>query len=121
MLLTWKKAGLKPDFVAALRRLVGKPFRSGAEWHRALQSVFPPWEKEAPKYPGVIDFYADDAPIWRYSEFDGIQAVGALGQYMVILPERELVAVRMIKPFDGFTFNQNRFEDFADTVRTIVA
>ena len=114
------KAGLKPGFIAALNRLAGKTFKSGSDWHQALQSAFPTWEAERLKYIGVIDSYASDIPVWRYSQFDGVQAEGYLGQYLVILPQRDIVAVRMIKPFPEFTFNQNRFEDFADTVRMIV-
>jgi CubicO group peptidase (beta-lactamase class C family) len=114
------KAGLKPNFVEALRRLKERVFRSEFDWHHALQSVLPSWETEAPKNVGVIDYYASDVPIWRYGGFDGIQAEGSFGQYLVILPERGLVGVRMVNEFDGFTFNQNRFEDFADVIRTVV-
>ena len=114
------KGGLKRGFIAALRHLQGETFHTLSEWHHALESVLPSWEKEAQKYPGVIDVYASDVPLWRYSDFDGIQAEGSFGQYMAIFPRQELVAVRMIKSFDGFTYNQNRFEDFADLVRALV-
>ncbi len=114
-------AGLKPNFVAALRSLEGKTFASASEWHHSLQMTIPDWETEAPKNTGAIDYYATDVPVWRYAAFDGIQAEGSFGQYLVVFPDHELVAVRMIKGFDGFTFNQNRFEDFADLVRTTIS
>lgn len=114
-------AGLQPKFVAALRSLEGKTFASEFDWHHALQTVLPSWEAEAPLNAGVIDYYASDVPVWHHGKFDGIQAEGSLGQYLVVFPDRELVAVRMINGFDGFTFNQNRFEDFANIVRTTVS
>jgi CubicO group peptidase (beta-lactamase class C family) len=113
------KAGLRPNFAAALKHLEGKTFASEFEWHHALQAALPSWEAEAPKNAGVADYYASDIPIWRHSGFDGFQAEGSLGQYLVVFPERGLVGVRMIKGFDGYTFNQNRFEDFANVVRTV--
>jgi CubicO group peptidase (beta-lactamase class C family) len=116
-----KKAGLGGDVAAALRPLAGRSFQSQSEWHAALAVVLPDWEKVAPRYPGVIDFYASDAPRWRYSNFDGIEAEGSFGQYLTIFPKRDLVAVRMIKPFDGFVYNQHRFEDFTDVVRSLAA
>lgn len=72
------------------------------------------------KNAGIIDYYASDVPVWRYGGFDGVQAEGSFGQYLVIFPDRALVAVRMINGFDDFKFNQNRFEDFADLIRTII-
>jgi hypothetical protein len=113
------KAGLAPNFVAALRRLEGRTFRSPSEWHHGLQDVLPAWNDEAIKNHDYMDTYADDVPIWRYADFDGISAVGYLGQYLVVYPARQLVAVRMIKPFDGYAYNANRFEDFADVVREV--
>jgi CubicO group peptidase (beta-lactamase class C family) len=113
------KAGLSPPFVAALRRLEGRTFRNGSEWHHALQDVFPSWKEEALKSHDIIDSYAEDVPVWRYADFDGISAVGYLGQYLVVYPDRKLVAVRMIKPFDAYDYNANRFEDFADVVREV--
>ena len=112
-------AGLKPNFVAALRRLEGKRFASQSEWHQTLQAVLPGWEAEAPRNAAVIDYYASNVPKWRYDGFDGIQAEGSLGQYLVVFPERGLVGVRMINSFDGFTYNQNRFEDFTDLARMV--
>ena len=114
-----RKAGLGADFVRALQKLEGRTFHSQSEWHAALASALPDWETQAPRYPGIIDFYASDAPRWSYSTFDGFEAEGSLGQYLTILPKRQLVAVRMIKPFDGFVYNKNRFEDFSDVVRAL--
>ncbi len=114
------KAGLKTEFVDALRHLEGKTFTSESEWHHALQTILPGWEAEAPKNAGIIDYYASDVPVWRYAGFDGAQAEGSFGKYLVIFPDRALVAVRMINGFDDFKFNQNRFEDFADLIRTII-
>jgi CubicO group peptidase (beta-lactamase class C family) len=114
-----QKAGLGDDLVKVVTPFVGRSFQSESEWHAALAGVMPDWEKVAPRYPGIIDYYATNLPRWRHSNFDGFQAEGSYGQYLVIFPKRQLVAVRMIKPFDSFTFNKNRFEDFSDLVRTL--
>jgi CubicO group peptidase (beta-lactamase class C family) len=113
------KAGVNPQFAVALKRLTGTYFSSEFEWHRALQSVYPAWNKVSLFSPGLLDTYASDAPMWHHSDFDGYGAVGYLGQYLVVLPGRQLVALRMIYPFDGYDYNQNRFEDFPQTVRAL--
>ncbi len=113
------KAGLNPEFAEALKRLAGKSFSSGSEWHHALHSVYPDWSKTSLFSPGLLDYTATNAPIWSYLNFDAFGAVGYLGQYLVVIPEQKKVAVRMIKPFDDYDYNTNRFEDFADVVRAI--
>jgi CubicO group peptidase (beta-lactamase class C family) len=113
------KAGVNADFAAALRRLAGTSYSSKFHWHNSLRSVYPGWNKVSLFSPGLLDTYASDAPIWRYSDFDGYGAVGYLGQYLVVFPERHLVALRMINPFEGYDYNENRFEDFVETVRAL--
>ena len=67
-----------------------------------------------------IEPYGNELPTWRYDGFDGIEAAGYLGQYLVVFPDAGLVAVRQIKPFDKYDFMRNRFEDFEETVRRLV-
>jgi len=112
-------AGVNPEFAKALKNLAGRSFSSEFEWHRALGAIYPTWNKVSLFSPGLLDTYATDAPIWHHSNFDGYGAVGYLGQYLVVLPELQLVAVRMISPFEGYDFNQNRFEDFATSIRAL--
>ncbi len=116
---TLRQAGLKADFIAAIKPLSGRSFASEADWHRALEAVMPDWEAKAPEYPGIIDYYATDIPIWTYESFDGMQAEGSLGQYLAIFPKSGVVGVRMKKPTEDFHYNRDRFEDFADVVRAL--
>ena len=111
--------GVDPKLIAQLRPLVGMAVRSQPEWHRLLAAAIPDWEDRA-YLPGLIGPYANDLPTWRYESFDGLAAEGALGQYLVVFPKLGLVAVRQIEPFDGFSFMQNRFENFPDMVRRLV-
>jgi CubicO group peptidase (beta-lactamase class C family) len=113
------KGGLDPALLARLRTLQGRSFSSPAAFHGALASVLPDFDTKLP-VPGLIDGYGNDLPSWAYGGFDGIEAVGYLGQYLVVFPARKLVAVRMIRPFDGFNYVRNRFEGFADMVREVV-
>ncbi len=115
--LQLQAAGLGAEFTAAFQKLAGRRFSSQSDWHRALASVFPDWEKTRLNEHAVIDHYATDAPEWRYADFDGLGAIGSLGQYLAVFPSRQLVAVRMIKNFQGYSYLANRFEDFLDAVR----
>ena len=99
--------------------MTGTTVHSETEWHAILTKAVPNWNKILP-VEGLIDSHGDDIVTWTYSGFDGVETVGYLGQYLVVFPDRGLVAVRQLKPFDGFEYNRNRFEDFADRIRALV-
>lgn len=114
------KGGVDPKLIQQLKPLLGKRVHSMLEWHRLLAASVPDWQART-AVPGLIGPYGLDIPTWQYDGFDGIAAEGSLGQYLVVFPDLDLVAVRQIEPFDGYDFMQNRFEDFPDMVRTIVS
>ena len=116
--------GLDPALIAKLRKLQGMTFHGTAEWHRALASVMPDWEEKLmdqapPSLSDLTSLYVEPLLTWKYRGFDGIEAAGQGGQYLVIFPERKLVAVRMRKPHEDDSFMKNRFEDFPDLVRAL--
>jgi CubicO group peptidase (beta-lactamase class C family) len=113
------RAGASKDLLDLLAPLAGRTFGSLAAWHRALAEVSPDWQQITTAVANIHlgGLYGDSFPVWRYDGFDGLVALGYLGQHLVIYPSRELVAVRMIKDFDAYQFIKNRFEDFPDLVR----
>lgn len=56
----------------------------------------------------------------EYGPMVGVEANGYRGQYLVVYPDRRLVAVRMIRAFDGFDPVRDSFESFRDFVRALV-
>lgn len=50
----------------------------------------------------------------------GYEANGYLGQFLVIYPERRLVAVRMIRPSSRFNPATDSFDTFRDLVLAVV-
>ncbi len=56
----------------------------------------------------------------KYEDLVGYRAAGRLGQYIVIYPDVELVAVRMIEWSEAYNPATDRFEDFPRLVRNLV-
>ena len=96
------------------------------------------------RYRGLIGSYATTADFWsawetrldesfnqyggRVSWYDatitGLEtfyAEGSLGQYLVVVPEHRLVAVRMMEWFDGAEDGDYGFSEFPDFVAALVA
>jgi CubicO group peptidase (beta-lactamase class C family) len=112
-----RKSGVGPPVIAQLTTLEDKPVHSLSEWHKLLAATLGPHWEDFVVFP--IGPYGSDIPAWSYGGFDGLAAVGYLGQYLVVFPDRGLVGVRQIQGFDGYDFLRNRFEDFADLVRNL--
>jgi CubicO group peptidase (beta-lactamase class C family) len=112
------RLGADVKLIKQLRPLVGKTVHGTYEWHRLLAAAVPDWE--ARMYTaGLIDAYGNEIPTWHYDGFDGLAALGYLGQHLVVFPDLDLVAVRQIAPFEGYDYLRNRFEDFPDLVRKL--
>jgi len=47
----------------------------------------------------------------------GARADGYLGQYLVIDPDSELVGVRMVEDFEGYTRTRDGFPEFQEKLR----
>jgi CubicO group peptidase (beta-lactamase class C family) len=63
-------------------------------------------------YPAVLQ----ELPRFQYGKITGYYAEGFLGQYLVIIPEARLVAVRMIRwrpDYDTQRDNMFEFKDLA--------
>jgi CubicO group peptidase (beta-lactamase class C family) len=118
----WRRAGVESELIEQVQPLVGKPFASSLALVRAL--------REATGDPELRRF---EQEIWKKELPDsrvelgptvGTYAAGSLGQYLVVVPEHALVAVRMRrspKPRPARDDFERSFPDFADRVLGLVA
>ncbi len=94
-----ERAGVPPEFTAKLRPLLGRHFDSaeqlyaalgtqlGKDWRREWQRLLIEPHGVGPWRP----FHPEEGPVEAY------EARGWLGQYLVVIPKAELVAVRQIR------------------------
>lgn len=112
-----KRAGVDEKFVAAMATLKDRPLRSEEDVETALrQALGDDWQ---PKFMAARKKckLLDDK--WS-PDFIGWTANGYLGQYLVVLPKAELVAVRMVDPSERYDDKTDGFDDFFHDVRALV-
>jgi CubicO group peptidase (beta-lactamase class C family) len=92
----WRAVGVPESIVQRVAPLKDKPFDSSIGFVKALRDVF---GDTALKLLSE-EVYAKKLPDARYSfgRFVGSYAHGSLGQFLVVVPEQKLVAVRMRRP-----------------------
>lgn len=112
-----REAGVDSAFVAALARVRGR-YESpdsffaalagvlGEDWRSVVGSTLGP--------RGVAPARIERGPIIGY------RAEGYLGQYIVIFPEKRLVAVRMIEGSPSYNPQTDGFPNFSDLVQALV-
>jgi CubicO group peptidase (beta-lactamase class C family) len=113
LLASWRESGAPEDFVEALAKLTRE---SGPDLpRRALEAA------------GGAERWNELTWQANRADFDvvalrpfGFSAEGYLGQYLVVLPEHRLVAVRMRRSPDG-EFDERSIDSFADFVRLVRA
>ncbi|QSQ11410.1 serine hydrolase domain-containing protein [Myxococcus landrumensis] len=88
LLSTWKQAGVPQPLIQAATALLGRDFQDRDTYLDALGVPLPEFQKE---------IMGRNQKPWRVETgpLVGAQANGWLGQYLVVLPEQRLVAVRM--------------------------
>ncbi len=118
ILAKWRSAGVPEEVVRRVTPLKGKPFVSQLGFVRALREAF-----GGDRNLKVLseEVYAKKLPDARFSygRFVGTYAHGSLGQFLVIVPEQKLVAVRMRRPPKKRRERKNvekAFPDFPDRV-----
>jgi CubicO group peptidase (beta-lactamase class C family) len=119
---TWRKGGASEDFLSRVMPLKGKVFTDRKAFFAAIEQAFG-------GKPGLEVWYDNT---WRKglpdgkdlpTKVTGYYADGYLGQYLVVIPEQRLVAVRMMNAPDG-DYDANKldtFHDFPQLVRTLAA
>jgi len=104
--------------MAALAPLAGRTFESRAAYHEALAAALgPQWQDTVDcevRRPGV------DVAAPQVGEVVGYQTNGYLGRYLVILPEPNIIAVRMIRRSAAYDEATDAFSNFIWRVRALV-
>jgi len=107
-----------PDaFVTALEPLVGTTFASRPAYHRALTSALgPDWTETMRRELGARGIELATPTL---GEIVGYQTNGYLGQYLVILPQAGIVAVRMVRRTPEYDPTTDGFPSFIDRVQAL--
>ena len=113
-----KRRGVDPAFAAAMTRLKDRPMKSVTELNAAMREVLGDgWGKQlqAARAKGAKVVSQHWSP-----DFVGYNTNGYLGEYLVVLPEANLAAVRLVDASDHYDEKTDGFEDFIDDVRALV-
>jgi CubicO group peptidase (beta-lactamase class C family) len=118
----WRRAGASAAFVDQVKPLVGRTFHSVPAFVAALRALFgdpklEEWSDNTWKR-GVPDARFEYGPVV------GTYAEGTLGQFLVVLPRDELVAVRMRrmpKTRDEREDEDKAFPDFVERIQGLLA
>jgi CubicO group peptidase (beta-lactamase class C family) len=124
ILEAWRELGLGDDALGHARRLLGRRFADRGAYRAALIEALGPgdWQRLGAIVDGgnhvPFAYAAERTPAVGYS------ARGWLGQYLVVLPNEHLVAVRM-RPLDPSTDSEhgqerNGYPGFSRDVRALV-
>ncbi len=112
-----RAAGVASDFIERVTTIKGE-YTTDDEYMAALARVFgadymTPLREALMPHSIALSFK-------KYEDLVGFRASGRLGQYLVIYPDVELVAVRMIEWSEAYNPTTDRFEDFPRRVRDLV-
>jgi CubicO group peptidase (beta-lactamase class C family) len=112
-----KRAGLDDKFVAAMATIKDQPIHSEDELIAKLQKALgddwmPRFNAARAKAKLLTDKWSP--------EIVGYNANGYLGEYLIVLPRAELVAVRLVDSSDHYDDKTDGFDDFFADVRALV-
>ncbi len=111
-------AGVSPEFVSKILPLKGKVFADRREYNKALESALGSnWPEAVNKELGGKSI---QLPNRITGDIVGHYAEGFLGQYLVLLPRHNVVAVRLVRRSKEYNHKTDVFEDFKDIVRSLV-
>ncbi|QSQ25991.1 serine hydrolase [Pyxidicoccus parkwayensis] len=116
LLAKWKQAGVPDAFLQDMAPLKGRTFTSRSAYFEALGARMAGLEKEV-RGRGLPPATMEKGPIV------GFNANGDLGQYLVVVPEARLVAVRMYSMPEGARTRPDAsvfFDDFIPRALALV-
>jgi CubicO group peptidase (beta-lactamase class C family) len=103
-------AKVSDSFLEKLRSLKGRSMASRSERDTALAQQFgPDWRTRVDQELGDKDLQVarrEDGPIVGY------YADGFLGNWLVVLPQQHIVAVRLVRRSDSYNWETDGFDDF---------
>lgn len=110
-------AGVSQALVTTLSPLAGRTFPSRSDYHQALAAAL------GPDWPATVEREVCgrgvELAMPELGEAIGYQTNGYLGQYLVILPEAGIVAVRMVRRSPAYDPATDSFAGFIDRVRAL--
>lgn len=114
---TWKTAGVNTTFLKKMKPLKDKLFSSKYEFYKALENVLgSDWNAILNReLQGSLQssrrIYSDTITAYY--------ADGFRGNYLVIIPEHDIIAIRCADP-DGFNYETDFFSDFVVLVSKLI-
>ena len=109
--------GVPETLVTALGALAGRAFPSRFDFHEALAAAL------GPDWPTIVELELRGRGVelasLQLGGSVGYQSNGYLGQYLVILPEAGIVAVRMVRRAPTYDPATDGFASFIDRVRAL--
>lgn len=111
-------AGVHPDFLAKARQMAGR-YEGYRGYYGKVREVFgkDTWQAEFQRHLWPTGLHLGRKEAGAQWAFAGL---GYLGQHLVVYPEAELVAVRLIAHYDGYDWETDELEDFPKLVRALV-
>ncbi len=112
-----RAAGVAADFIERATTIKGE-YATDDEYAAALQRVF--GADYMTPLNEALAAHSIALSSKKYEDLVGFRADGHLGQFIVIYPDVELVAVRMIEWSEAYNPATDRFEEFPRLVRDLV-
>ena len=111
-------AQANPAFISKLTPLKNVVFTSSFNYFMALAQLFGTGLEE----PVSSELASKKIELARREtgEIVGYSAVGDLGEYLIVIPRQNLVAVRLVKPSKTYNPQTDWFNDFGSLVQTLV-
>jgi CubicO group peptidase (beta-lactamase class C family) len=110
--------GVNADFINKVKLLKGR-YESEDELQAALQKVFgDQWQQQVMSVMTPLSLSLAKKEFGN--KIAGYYAEGYLGQYLVILPPKNLIIVRMINWFDGYNEKTDGFDNIKEMALKLV-
>jgi CubicO group peptidase (beta-lactamase class C family) len=113
-----KQHGVDPATIAALATLQGRVFARKPEFDEALrQALGDGW---VDRYLAAKAKGAKIATRTRSPDIVAYNTIGYLGEFLIVIPGADLVAVRLVDASEHYDEKTDGFDDFFDEVRALV-
>lgn len=119
-LYEFRRKGIPGQIIDKLKPVTGKRFETIQQRNQAKSELLGnDWTDIRNGYFKPAGF--DQIFHYEYGEIKAWYADGYLGQFIVVVPETGIVAVRQIANFDGFDFGKDNFTHFRNLILELVS